>query len=63
MGEISIEKGPGPPASPGYANAPIEKNKKGGRKFSARLLVFYNKFQRLKKSAVLEPRTGQFSRT
>ena len=52
-----------PPPFLGYAYAPIEENKKGVRKFSARFLAFPTKFQRFKNSAVLEPRTGQFSRT
>ena len=49
VGEISIGERPGPPAPPGYANAPIEKNKKDVRKFSARLLVFSNKISTVQK--------------
>ena len=48
----------------GYAYAPSEKNKSGVHKFSARFLAFSNEISTLQKnSAVLEPRTGQFSRT
>ena len=56
IGEISIGEGPLPP--PGYANAPIEKNKKGVRKFSARFLVFSNKISTVKK-IVLSLSRGQ----
>ena len=48
----------------GYAYTPSEENKKGVRKFSARFLAFSNEISTVQKdSAVLEPRTGQFSRT
>ena len=40
-----------------------ETKKKGLFRFSARFLLFPTKFQRFKNTAVLEPRTGQFSRT
>ena len=40
-------EGPEPPASLGYTNAPIEENKKGVRKCSARYLVFSNKISRV----------------
>ena len=43
---------------PGYANAPIEKNKKGVRKFSARFLVFSNKISTVQK-IVLSSSRGQ----
>ena len=39
-------------------NAPIEKNKNGVRKFSARFLVFYNKISTVKK-IVLSSSRGQ----
>ena len=53
-----------PPPSLGYAYAPIEANKKDICKFSARFLAFSNKISTVKKNrAVLEPKTGQFSRT
>ena len=56
IGEVSIGEGPGPPASPGYANAPIEKIKNGVRKFSARFLVFYNKISTVKKIVLFSSR-------
>ena len=60
IGEITITRGACLP-SLAYAYAPNEENKKGVRKFSARFLAFSNKIS--KNSAVLEPRTGQFSST
>ena len=55
---------PGPLPPLGYANAPSEENKKGVRKLSARFLAFSQIIPNgSKNSAVLEPRTGQFSRT
>ena len=41
----------------------LRRPKKGLCRFSARFLRFPTKFQRFKNSAVLQPRTGQFSRT
>ena len=66
IGKILIEGDPGPLSPPprlGYAYAPSEKNIKSLRKFSARFLAFSNEISTSKNSAVLEPRTGQFSRT
>ena len=63
IGEISIGGGPCPPLL-AYTYAPTEENEKGVRKFSARFLAFLKRnFNCSKTSAVLEPRTGQFSRT
>ena len=45
-----------------FRRFPIEENKKGLRKFSAVFGVFQQNFNGSKNSAVLEPRTGQFSR-
>ena len=41
----------------------LKKLKKGLCRFFVRFLTFSNEIQRFKNSAVLEPRTGQFSRT
>ena len=47
-----------------FRRSPKEQNKKGLCKFSARFLAFSNKILTVQKnSAVLGPRTGQFSRT
>ena len=58
IGENSI--GGGPPGSPilGYAYAPIKENKKGIRKFSARILVFSNTISTVQK-IVLSSSRGQ----
>ena len=60
IGEISIGRGGGfPSPSPfGYAYAPIEENKKGLRKFSARFLAFSNKISTVQK-IVLSSSRGQ----
>ena len=50
IGEISIGEGADPcPPPHGYAHASSEENKKGVRKFSARFLAFFKKFQLFKK--------------
>ena len=49
-------RGPDPLPPPGYANAPIEKNKNGVRKFSAKFLVFYNKISTVKKIVLFSSR-------
>ena len=58
IGEISI--GGGVSSSPpfGYAYVPIEENKKGIRKFSARFLAFSNKISTIQK-IVLSSSRGQ----
>ena len=58
LAKFRLGRGPGPLPPTGYANAPIEKNKKGVRKFSARFLVFYNKISTVKKT-VLSSSQGQ----
>ena len=49
---------PGTPPPAGCANAPIEENKKGVRKFSARFLAFSNKISTVQK-IVLSSSRGQ----
>ena len=44
-------------------NLYLRKPKKGLCRFSARFLAFSNEISTVQNSAVLEPRTGQFSRT
>ena len=47
-----------------FRRSPKEENKIGLRKFFARFLAFFYKILTVKNNrAVLEPRTGQFSRT
>ena len=58
LAKFQLDRGPGHLPPPGYANDPIEKNKKGVRKFSARFLVFYNKISTVQK-IVLSSSRGQ----
>ena len=58
LAKFRLERGPGPLPPLGHANAPIETNEKGVRKFSARFLVFYNKISMVKK-IVLSSSRGQ----
>ena len=58
LAKFRLGRGPEPLPPPGYANAAIEKNKKGVRKFSARFLVFSNKISTVKK-IVLSSSRGQ----
>ena len=55
--KFQLEEGPCPPP-PAYAYAPIEKNKKGVRKFSARFLAFSNEISTVQK-IVLSSSRGQ----
>ena len=58
LAKFRLGRDPGLLPPPGYANAPIEKNKKDVRKLSARLLVFYYKISTVKK-IVLSSSRGQ----
>ena len=58
LAKFRLGRGLGPLPPPGFANAPIEKNKKGVRKISARLLVFSKKISTVKK-IVLSSSRGQ----